>query len=314
MQIFSNGTKQSLGDIFIGKIIKSRLIKAKKMRIEYTVSGLNGDTGTFVFFDVNPGENIEVFKTKVESLKDKYIEFAYIPGMYNPEYNTYILNRCDQYEIMSEEQILENLTENLKEQFILLYNDDEKYKKSEQIYNKVMEYTEKINDIYLKNGVISFLEASKELLIKSPASLKYHHSYYGGLLFHTLQILDLFDILSKSDKPSVKMLFENIDYDIMVCSIIFHDSGKIICYNDDSLDIEENSKLLEGHIYQSVGYVYKFISTDMKNEKLNKILHCVTSHHGIFYDKFDKTYKKNVLPMTTEAKLLSYLDLISSQL
>ena len=112
---------------------------------------------------------------------------------------------------------------------------------------------------------------------------------------------------------SIKSLLNGIDLNIIIPAIIFHDSGKLISYNGDS--ITESNKLLEGHIYQSSNLSYYYMRKNKVDSSfMDKIQHCILSHHGIFYDNFDKTYKKIIKPELKEAKLIHYLDLISSGL
>lgn len=93
----------------------------------------------------------------------------------------------------------------------------------EELFNKIVEYTEEIKDKKLAEFVSSLLfEYENELKI-SPAAKLMHHNYIGGLLEHTYECLEFAKtILTKCNNK--------INPDIVYAACIMHDFGKIFEY------------------------------------------------------------------------------------
>lgn len=93
----------------------------------------------------------------------------------------------------------------------------------DELFNKIVAFTEEIKDKELAEFVSSLLfEYEKEFKIK-PAAKLMHHNYIGGLVEHTYECLDIAKtVLSKCNNK--------INPDIVYAACILHDFGKIFEY------------------------------------------------------------------------------------
>ncbi len=124
-----------------------------------------------------------------------------------------------------------------------------------------------LEGFFLDDG---FVKAFKE----SPAAMKHHHSYVGGLLEHTLNVVKLCDTISK--------YYPILNRDLLITGAILHDVGKMQAYSAlTSIDMTDQGKFL-GHIS---------LTTAMVDEKLKgmasfpgvlkmKLNHMLLYHHG----------------------------------
>jgi 3'-5' exoribonuclease len=110
----------------------------------------------------------------------------------------------------------------------------------------------------------------------APSAKIYHHNYQGGLLEHTVEVLEIC--------KTACQIFPQLDKDLLYTGAILHDVGKLKAYDYDllSIDISNEGKMLD----------HLFISADMVKEKINsmdmdmpdnlqmQLLHLILSHHG----------------------------------
>jgi 3'-5' exoribonuclease len=148
-------------------------------------------------------------------------------------------------------------------------------------------------------GDSEFTEAFK----KAPAAMKHHHSYIGGLLEHTLNVVKMCDLLSQN--------YLAINRDLLLTATMLHDIGKIEAYEaNTSIDMSDSGKFL-GHIT---------IGASMLDKKLDalisfppvikmKLKHLIISHHGNTESGFDRP-KSLKIP---EAAALFYADLYDAK-
>lgn len=68
-----------------------------------------------------------------------------------------------------------------------------------------------------------------ELFLNIPASISYHHSFQGGLLVHTAEVMRNIISMIKCSEPDMHRDF----YEIAVVAALFHDIGKIRQYDVD---------------------------------------------------------------------------------
>lgn len=134
-----------------------------------------------------------------------------------------------------------------------------------------------------------------------PAGKIWHHSYIGGLIEHTLEIISICDLICKFHKE--------INRDLLITGAMLHDIGKIIEINSDpGFEYTTEGKLL-GHIFIAATMVEKEINK-IKNFpddlKLN-LLHIILSHQG----KLEQA--SPVVPKTIEAITLYHADELSAK-
>lgn len=154
-------------------------------------------------------------------------------------------------------------------------------------------------------SLISVIKEQKtklfDLYVKYPAATTVHHSFPGGLLNHTHQMLRMLEGIYPTMPYDDNMKLERC-----VLAIMFHDWGKTCEYTTDG----EPTKYmyLLGHIYMSAQMINGILSAaNIDKEEIRMIVHCVLAHHG------ELEYGSPVKPCIPEAQLVNYLDNISAK-
>lgn len=139
----------------------------------------------------------------------------------------------------------------------------------------------------------------------APGAQSKHHNYEGGLLEHTVEIIELGDIVCNFHKE--------LNRDVLFCGIILHDIGKLDSYNFKGASIERtDEEKLIGHIVLGDRITRKKIDEiETFPEELKLTLsHLILSHHG----KIQDGYGSVVDPQIPEAYTLYHLDNADSQI
>jgi len=137
-----------------------------------------------------------------------------------------------------------------------------------------------------------------------PASLRYHHAYIGGLLHHTLEVVEFANNISE--------IASLVDRGILLSAAICHDISKIHEYNiyqedgkwyanykDDVRETTYHCKR-SAELFEELAIKYKL---DAKTTEA--IHHCLLSHHG------RKEWGIVEEPKTPEAYALHFCDMMS---
>lgn len=141
----------------------------------------------------------------------------------------------------------------------------------------------------------------KNKFIQAPAAKLWHQNYLGGLLEHTLQVVDICE--------KVMPNYKNVKRDILIAGAILHDIGKVVELSTDGfIDYSDKGRLI-GHTVIGHHFVATRINqmTDFPEKTANQILHLILSHHGSFEQGAP------VVPLTLEAMILHCADYLDSQ-
>jgi len=146
-----------------------------------------------------------------------------------------------------------------------------------------------------------FHEDLREAFQKHPAAISIHHNWIGGLLEHTLEVLDYCELSKK--------LYSNLNEDLLVTGALLHDIGKLEEMEMTTRIKGTNPGQFVGHIVLgSITVSEKMKQIGVDPETQNKILHMIVSHHG----KIEHGSPKE--PMFPEAIALYYADESSTKL
>ncbi len=130
-----------------------------------------------------------------------------------------------------------------------------------------------------------------------------HHAYMGGLLEHTLSVMNLCLLFTEQ--------YPQIDKEILLIGALFHDIGKIeeLKNNDHLADFTDEGKLL-GHIQLGLELLYPFFkqAKNLPKPFISHLKHMILSHHG------ELEYGSPKLPATQEALLLHHADNIDAKM
>jgi len=168
--------------------------------------------------------------------------------------------------------------------------------------NEINEFVGKINNIILKTITINLLKRFSLAFFYYPAASKMHHNYLGGLAKHTLGMLKM--------SKSLKELYPDINYDLLISGIILHDIMKIKEYKTPL----EPEFTKQGHLLGHIPLVVAEIAKEaLKNgfedsEEVLLLQHMMISHHG------QLAFGSSRKPAFLEAFVLHMLDNMNSKL
>lgn len=171
-----------------------------------------------------------------------------------------------------------------------------------KMFEQLLGIIESIKNKQLKD-LLHALFSNKEFVEsfkKTPAALYKHQNYIGGLLEHTLNVVNIVEKLCN---------IHNLDRDLAIAGALLHDIGKV-----DEFEVTNNIRVsnkghLVGHITLGVNHLSKLMETINIHEGMKlKLMHIVLSHHGSLENASPKP------PMFPEALAVYLSDLADSQL
>lgn len=175
---------------------------------------------------------------------------------------------------------------------------------TDEMMNTLEIYIKKINDTEIRLLVDNIIKKYKDKLYYYPAAKKNHHSYLGGLLYHTLRMLQ------SGERLGQVYNFLNMDY--VYAGVMLHDICKIMEMDSDTYGIVSDytmeGKML-GHIIQGIKEIeIEGEKIGLSKEKSIILQHMVLSHH------YEPEFGSPKKPMTPEAELLHFLDIIDTRM
>ncbi|MDZ4171904.1 MAG: HD domain-containing protein [Methanobacteriaceae archaeon] len=178
-------------------------------------------------------------------------------------------------------------------------------KNKEQLFSEIIYTIKNFENDSLKQLLKSFFCDKKftEEFCKSPSAMYHHHNYIGGLLEHTVEVLDICKATCK--------IFPELNKDLLYTGAILHDIGKMETYDYDmvSINYSEKGELLD-HLFISADRVKDRIKEiNMPEELADQVLHLILSHHG----EVRNGWGSPVSPKTPEAVALHYADNLDAQ-
>lgn len=168
------------------------------------------------------------------------------------------------------------------------------------MYSTLLSKIDSISNDALKKLLQDIFNEVGEKFKKHPGAIQIHHNWVGGLLEHTLEVIE-------HCETSIK-LHPELDRDLLITGAMLHDIGKL-----EELEVTSRIKgsqkgQLIGHLVLGINYLYeKFKESDLDDLTKNKLMHILVSHHG----KLDYGTPKE--PMIPEALALYYADELSSK-
>jgi len=168
----------------------------------------------------------------------------------------------------------------------------------EEMLAELRSIASQINHPFLRKLLDAFF-ADEDFIKKfklAPAAKAVHHVYIGGLLEHTLSVVQLILLIGPR--------YKGINQDLLITGGILHDIGKIseLSY-DRTFDYTDPGRLL-GHIILTVQMIDEKIRRipEFPEELSTLLKHIALSHHGEY------AFGSPKLPQTLEALLLHHVD------
>lgn len=151
-------------------------------------------------------------------------------------------------------------------------------------------------------------EPIRQGLMSTPAGVKAHHAYPGGLLEHICTLMKSADAISGVYGPALSR-------DLLLAGVFLHDIGKLRELNAEGAFSYTDEGQLVGHLVigvemlnEAVTEYNRLYEADVPAEILLRLKHMIVSHHG------SVEYGSPKLPMTIEGMVLHYLDNIDAKL
>ncbi len=275
-------------DVFFVKFKKGMSQYSKGFSFELTLSDNSGKNIEYKYWGDN---NEEKVKSIYDSIKaDSIVHVQGRISVYKEKLQL-ATNEPFMIEVLKEGQ----------------YNESDFIKPAKKDINLM--YAELLNIIDLVENpklkeLLDNIFKNKEIEIKfknHPGAIEIHHNWVGGLLQHTLEVLNYC-------KTSWET-FPQLNRDLLVAGALLHDIGKLE-------EIEVTSRIrgtkkgqLTGHLVLSTIFVDKKCGEiGMEEELKDKLLHIIVSHHG----KVEFGSPKE--PMSAEALAVYYADELSSKI
>ena len=172
----------------------------------------------------------------------------------------------------------------------------------EDLWKDLLKHIDSVKNENIKKFLTDFLNDS-EIGPKFkiyPAAEFVHHAFRGGLLEHTVEMLDMTTPLRK--------YYKEANFDYVVAGIILHDSGKLLELEPVGLVTQRTKEgLLIGHLIKSYELLMQKGKGILNEEQMINLKHIILSHHG--YLEFGSP----ILPSTIEANIVTYVDQMSSK-
>ncbi|MDV3149040.1 MAG: HD domain-containing protein [Pigeon pea little leaf phytoplasma] len=256
--------------------------------------------------NINKGDNFynvdilltekEVINIKIENINlmfiiEKIYIFEVIRDLRNNKY----------YLICQNANLIENIL-NLEEIYqcysIFFVCAPLSFGKADFLINK---YINEIKNYNLKKITTMLYNKYKLPFLISPAAFKMHHNYYGGLAYHTTNMLQI--TLNLVER------YNFLNLDLLYSGIILHDMFKVKEFNFSQKEYTKEGILL-GHLVLAVNYVHEeaVLLNIQDTEEILLLKHLLISHHGLL------EYGALKIPQTGEAFLLWHLDNIDAKL
>ena len=172
-----------------------------------------------------------------------------------------------------------------------------------EILKEVEKMARSVEDTDFRNLLLAVFKdrSFSEVLKESPAGIRVHHAYVGGLLEHSLSVAKMAEYASR---------LYDLDRDLLITGALLHDIGKSVEYRIGPSGIEVTTEgELKGHIIAGLEIVRRFArKVGLPKNKLLEIEHIIASHHG------DLEYGSPVLPKTPEALVIHFLENMDAKL
>lgn len=173
----------------------------------------------------------------------------------------------------------------------------------DQMFARLIEIVNGIKHPELSALVQEFVKDEKLMIQfrRAPAAAVMHHAYIGGLLEHTLSLLELALVVIPR--------YPRLSMDLVLAGLFLHDIGKALELRcDTSIGYTDEGQLL-GHIVQATMLIEKKADIVAKNtgkdfpERVRwSLQHIILSHHGQY------EFGSPKLPALPEAVAIHYLD------
>jgi 3'-5' exoribonuclease len=172
-----------------------------------------------------------------------------------------------------------------------------------EMHTRLREILGMIKDKQLQAIIEEFLNDADIMkkFIAAPAAMGLHHAWIGGLLEHTLSVLELALLVCPR--------YPDIDQDLVLAGLFLHDIGKTVELSYAAgFDYTDEGRLV-GHVNRSAIWIDQKstaagakLGETLRRDLVLGLIHIVLSHHGV------PEFGAATLPKTPEAILVNLID------
>lgn len=172
------------------------------------------------------------------------------------------------------------------------------------MYDEILTYVARMENKEIGRLTVAIMDAYKERLMYYPAAKSNHHAIKSGLLYHILRMLKSADALCD--------IYKNVNRDLVFAGVILHDMEKINEMTSTEagvVDAYTTEGQLLGHIIMGIKRIDAIGKEIGIDEELSLVIqHMILSHH------YEPEFGSPKKPLTPEAELLHYLDIIDARM
>ena len=173
-----------------------------------------------------------------------------------------------------------------------------------ELYDLVLKYVETFCSPALKELTAKIYADQKNKLLYWGAAKTNHHSYRGGLMWHTASMVEEAYGLMMGKR------FETLNKSIVISACALHDIGKLFELQTDTLGTSDYTEAgnMFGHLLIGYDLIRDYAKTMgiLSDEEVKHLLHIIISHHG------NQEWGAIKQPLTREANLVHHIDLLDS--
>jgi len=173
----------------------------------------------------------------------------------------------------------------------------------DSLYEEFKKVVSTIENRYLRGLLELLMEDSSlmEKLKKTPGGKLWHHAYVGGLLEHTLKVVQICE--------KAASMYELVNRDLLITGALVHDVGKISAYSAKGFFDYTDEGRLVGHIVSGDELIDKKIQMieGFPSDLALQLKHLILSHQG------QLEFASPVVPQTIEAIILHSADEMDAQ-
>jgi 3'-5' exoribonuclease len=166
----------------------------------------------------------------------------------------------------------------------------------DQMWQEIQQLVQSIQNVFLKQLVVSIYSEHEENFKTFPASMILHHAFRGGLLEHTLTMAKIADKICPE--------YEFVDRDLVLTGVLLHDIGKLQELNWQMTTSYSDKGHFIGHLVLGRDMIIAAIKRipDFPELLRLKIEHIILAHQG----KLEWQSPRE--PLFIEALLVFFID------
>ena len=181
----------------------------------------------------------------------------------------------------------------------------------EEMYAELRELIQsQVDDLPLQRLVLEILADNENAFKQSPAAVRYHHAFAGGLLEHTLSVVKTGVFLADKYLAYYANMQPPLSKSLVVAGAVLHDVGKLreLAFAPHGSDYTAQGRLI-GHITLGRDMIREKAAeiADLDPEMLLRLEHIIIAHQNL------PEWGSPVAPHTPEALLVYFADDIDAK-